>query len=54
MGATVALVVTKRMKLTWRSGEMLIPCDGAFRPARANATDQQAARVLNVSLAVAR
>jgi hypothetical protein len=38
----------------WLSGEMLIPCDGAFRPARANVTDQQAAGVSNVSLAVAR
>ncbi|MES3640168.1 ImmA/IrrE family metallo-endopeptidase [Mycobacterium intracellulare] len=38
----------------WLSGEMLIPYDGAFRLARANATDQHAAHVFDVSLAVAR
>jgi Zn-dependent peptidase ImmA (M78 family) len=38
----------------WLSGEMLIPCDGAFRLARANATDEQAADAYDVSLAVAR
>jgi hypothetical protein len=38
----------------WLSGEMLIPYDGAFRLARANATDQQAAELFDVSLAVAR
>lgn len=38
----------------WLSGEMLIPYDGAFRLARANATDQQAAHLFDVSLAVAR
>ncbi|OBB77998.1 ImmA/IrrE family metallo-endopeptidase [Mycobacterium sp. 852014-52144_SCH5372336] len=38
----------------WLSGEMLIPYDGAFRLARANATDQQAADLFDVSLAVAR
>lgn len=38
----------------WLSGEMLIPCDGAFRLARANATDEQAADAYEVSLAVAR
>ncbi|WP_174604610.1 ImmA/IrrE family metallo-endopeptidase [Mycobacterium numidiamassiliense] len=38
----------------WLSGEMLIPYDGAFRLARANPTDQQAADLFDVSLAVAR
>nr|WP_300144509.1 ImmA/IrrE family metallo-endopeptidase [Propionicimonas sp.] len=38
----------------WLSGEMLIPTDGAFRLARANATDEQAAMAFTVSLAVAR
>jgi Zn-dependent peptidase ImmA (M78 family) len=38
----------------WLSGEMLIPYDGAFRLARANATDQQAADLFDVSLPVAR
>lgn len=38
----------------WLSGEMLIPNDGAFRLARANATDEQAARAYDVSLAIAR
>ncbi|GAA2552216.1 hypothetical protein HD598_000424 [Neomicrococcus aestuarii] len=38
----------------WLSGEMLIPHDGAFRLARANATDERAAQVFDVSLAVAR
>lgn len=38
----------------WLSGEMLIPTDGAFRLARANATDAQAAHAYDVSLAVAR
>ena len=33
---------------------MLIPYDGAFRLARANATDQQAADLFDVSLPVAR
>lgn len=33
---------------------MLIPSDGAFRLARANATDQQAAELFDISLAVAR
>jgi hypothetical protein len=33
---------------------MLIPYDGAFRLARANATDQRAADLFDVSLAVAR
>lgn len=38
----------------WLSGEMLIPTDGAFRLARANATDERAAAEYDVSLAVAR
>ncbi|WP_350349061.1 ImmA/IrrE family metallo-endopeptidase [Agromyces sp. G08B096] len=38
----------------WLSGEILIPYDGAFRLARANATDEQAADAYEVSLAVAR
>ncbi|WP_428339852.1 ImmA/IrrE family metallo-endopeptidase [Mycobacterium sp.] len=38
----------------WLSGEMLIPYDGAIRLARSDATDQQAANVFDVSLAVAR
>jgi Zn-dependent peptidase ImmA (M78 family) len=38
----------------WLSGEVLIPYDGAFRLARANATDEQAADAYEVSLAVAR
>lgn len=38
----------------WLSGEMLIPSDGAFRLARSNATDEQAAQAYQVSLAVAR
>ncbi|MDN6304489.1 ImmA/IrrE family metallo-endopeptidase [Corynebacterium variabile] len=38
----------------WLSGEMLIPADGAFRLARANATDEVAAAEYDVSLAVAR
>jgi hypothetical protein len=38
----------------WLSGEMLIPYDGAIRLARANATDERAAQVFEVSLAVAR
>ncbi len=38
----------------WLSGEMLIPTDGAFRLARANATDEAAAAEYDVSLAVAR
>lgn len=38
----------------WLSGELLIPSDGAFRLARANATDEQAASAYKVSLAVAR
>lgn len=38
----------------WLSGEMLIPYDGAFRLARADATDQMAAGKFGVSLAVAR
>lgn len=38
----------------WLSGEMLIPTDGAFRLARANATDERAAGEYAVSLAVAR
>lgn len=38
----------------WLSGEMLIPTEGAFRLARANATDEQAAMAFSVSLAVAR
>ncbi|KXO99704.1 ImmA/IrrE family metallo-endopeptidase [Tsukamurella tyrosinosolvens] len=38
----------------WLSGEMLIPTDGAFRLARANATDEAAAVEYDVSLAVAR
>lgn len=38
----------------WLSGEMLIPYDGAFRLARANAPDIQVAGVFDVSLAVAR
>jgi Zn-dependent peptidase ImmA (M78 family) len=38
----------------WLSGEMLIPNDGAFRLARANATDEEAADAYDVSLAVAR
>lgn len=37
----------------WLSGEMLIPYDGAFRLARANATDERAAQAFDVSLAVA-
>lgn len=38
----------------WLSGEMLIPNDGAFRLARANATDEEAADAYDVSLSVAR
>lgn len=38
----------------WLSGEMLIPYDGAFRLARAYATDERAAQSFDVSLAVAR
>lgn len=38
----------------WLSGEMLIPYDAAVRLARANATDERAAQVFGVSLAVAR
>ncbi len=38
----------------WLSGEMLIPTEGAFRLARANATDEQAAMAFDVSLAIAR
>lgn len=38
----------------WLSGEMLIPYEGALRLARANATDELAARDFDVSLAVAR
>lgn len=38
----------------WLSGEMLIPYDGALRLARANASDERAARTFDVSLAVAR
>uniref|UniRef100_UPI003D9095A1 ImmA/IrrE family metallo-endopeptidase n=1 Tax=Gordonia sp. B7-2 TaxID=3420932 RepID=UPI003D9095A1 len=38
----------------WLSGEMLIPSDGAFRLARADATDEQAAEEYDVSLAIAR
>lgn len=38
----------------WLSGEMLIPHDGALRLARADASDEQAAQVFDVSLAVAR
>lgn len=38
----------------WLSGEMLIPNDGAFRLARASATDEEAADAYDVSLAVAR
>lgn len=38
----------------WLSGEMLIPSDGAFRLARRNATDEQAAASYDVSLAIAR
>lgn len=38
----------------WLSGEMLIPNDGAFRRARANATNEQAARANEVSLSIAR
>jgi len=38
----------------WLSGEMLIPYQGALRLAQANATDQQAADLFDVSLAVAR
>lgn len=38
----------------WLSGEMLIPYDGAYRLARANATDDRAAHAFDVSLAVAR
>lgn len=38
----------------WLSGEILIPSVGAFRLARANATDEQAADAYDVSLAVAR
>lgn len=38
----------------WRSGEMLIPNDGAFRLARANAIDEEAADAYDVSLAGAR
>lgn len=38
----------------WLSGEVLIPSDGAFHLARAGATDEDAARTFDVSLAVAR
>lgn len=38
----------------WLSGEILIPYDGAFRLARAGASDQEAAARFDVSLAVAR
>lgn len=38
----------------WLSSEMLIPYDGAFRLARADATDEQAAYEFNVSLEIAR
>ena len=38
----------------WLSGEMLIPYDGAYRLARADATDERAAQAFDVSLAVAR
>jgi hypothetical protein len=38
----------------WLSGEILIPSDGAFRLARRNATDGQAATSYDVSLAIAR
>lgn len=38
----------------WLSGEILIPHDGAFRLAKANATDEQVAQAYDVSLAIAR
>jgi hypothetical protein len=38
----------------WLAGEVLIPYEGALRLARADATDQQAATIFDVSLAVAR
>ncbi|GAB4085935.1 hypothetical protein GCM10028784_25650 [Myceligenerans cantabricum] len=38
----------------WLSGEILIPYDAALGLARANATDERAALVFDVSLAVAR
>jgi hypothetical protein len=38
----------------WLSGEILVPTDGAVRLARADATDELAASVFDVSLAVAR
>lgn len=38
----------------WLSGEMLIPCEAAFRLAREDATDEDAAQMFDVSLAVAR
>ena len=48
------LVGEQEAEADWLSGEMLIPNDGAFRLARANATDEEAADAYDVSLAVAR
>jgi hypothetical protein len=45
---------TQEEEADWLSGEILIPYDGAFRLARVNASDEQAASTFDVSLAVAR
>lgn len=45
---------TQEEEADWLADEVLIPFDGALRLARAGATDQQAAEVFEVSLAVAR
>jgi Zn-dependent peptidase ImmA (M78 family) len=51
---TCGLGSDQEAEADWLSGEMLIHCEGAFRLARANATDEQAADAYEVSLAVAR
>ena len=56
IGPAISLTHARRMveEADWLSGEMLIPYDGAYRLARANATDHEVAEVFDVSLAVAR
>ncbi|WP_091185321.1 ImmA/IrrE family metallo-endopeptidase [Paramicrobacterium humi] len=51
--ASVGWVATKKLKPTGSPGTMLIPNDGAFRLARASATDEETADAYNVSLGIA-
>ena len=48
------LAAEQEEEADWLSGEILVPTDGAIRLARSNASDELAANVFDVSLAVAR